>query len=74
MLIADRMPMSQFVAELGRYRRGTLRCDPAVARLPVSGAFPLADTDATLSLLEQTRPVKMRYFTRYWVDVEAAGK
>ena len=74
MLIADRMPMSEFVAELGRYRRGALRCDPAVARLPVSGAFPLADTDATLSLLEQTRPVKMRYLTRYWVDVEAAGK
>lgn len=72
MLIADRMPLSDFVAELNRYRPGTLQCDPAVAGLPVSGAFPLADTGLTLSLLEQTQPVKMRYFTRYWVTVEPA--
>ena len=72
MLIADRMPMSEFLAELSRYRRGTLQCDPAVAGLPVSGAFPLADTGVTLSLLEQTRPVKIQYFTRYWVRVGPA--
>lgn len=72
MLIADRMPMALFVAELNRYRRGTLRCDPAVAGLAVSGAFPLADTDLTLSLLEQTQPVKLRYVTRFWATVGPA--
>lgn len=74
MLIADQMPMAQFAAELKRYRHGTLQCDPAVARLPVSGAFPLADTALTLSLLEQTLPVKIRYVTRYWVRIEPARK
>lgn len=72
MLIADRMPLAHFVAELNRYRRGTLRCDPAVAGLAVSGAFPLADTDLTLSLLEQTQPVKLRYVTRFWATVGPA--
>jgi transmembrane sensor len=72
MLIADRMPMSQFIKELSRYRRGTLQCDPAIARLQVSGVFPLADTGFTLSLIEQTMPVRMQYFTRYWVSVVPA--
>nr|WP_315393522.1 FecR domain-containing protein [uncultured Duganella sp.] len=72
MLIADRMPMARFVAELNRYRRGTLRCDPAVAKLAVSGAFPLVDIDLTLSLLEQTQPVKLRYVTRFWATVGPA--
>jgi transmembrane sensor len=69
MLVADRMPMSQFLKELSRYRRGTLQCDPAVAKLQVSGVFPLADTGFTLSLIEQTMPVQVQYFTRYWVNV-----
>ncbi|GGY30799.1 FecR domain-containing protein [Pseudoduganella albidiflava] len=72
MLIVDRMPMSRFVAELDRYRPGTLLCDPAVAGLSVSGAFPLADIDSTLSLLEQTHPVRMRYITRFWARVGPA--
>lgn len=72
MLVVDRMPMAQFIAELGRYRRGTLQCAPALARLPVSGVFPLADTTFTLSLLEQTMPVRVRYLTRYWVTMVPA--
>lgn len=72
MLIVDRMPMSRFVAELDRYRPGALVCDPAVAGLSVSGAFPLADIDSTLSLLEQTHPVRMQYFTRFWARVGPA--
>ncbi|EJL82853.1 Fe2+-dicitrate sensor, membrane component [Herbaspirillum sp. CF444] len=69
MLIADRMPMSQFIAELSRYRSGSLQYDAEVAQLAVSGVFPLADTGFTLSLLEQTMPVRIQYFTRYWVRV-----
>ncbi|QBE66990.1 DUF4880 domain-containing protein [Pseudoduganella lutea] len=72
MLIADRMPMSHFLAELDRYRRGTLQCDPAVAMLAVSGAFPVADTDLALSLLAQTHAIRVRYLTRYWVTVGPA--
>ncbi|MBV7536845.1 FecR family protein [Duganella sp. sic0402] len=74
MLIANQMPLSQFIAELSRYRRGVLECDPALARLPVSGVFPLNDTSLALSLLEQTMPVHMQYRTRYWVRVTRPEK
>jgi len=70
MLLADRMRMADVVAEVARYRGGIVRCDPAIADLPVSGAFPLADTDRTLGMLAATYPV--RAVTRvggYWVSV-----
>lgn len=71
-LVAVDMPLGEWVAELGRYRRGVLRCDPAVAGLRVSGAFPLDDTDRALQLLADTFPVRHVWRTRYWVSVEAA--
>lgn len=37
--------LDRVIAELARYRRGHLSCDPAVAGLRVSGSFPLNDTD-----------------------------
>ncbi|MNN25206.1 fec operon regulator FecR [compost metagenome] len=69
MLVADHTPLPRLLAELGRYRRGLLRCDPALASLDVSGAFPLADTGAVLALLEEALPVRIRSVTRYWVTV-----
>ena len=39
-LYADNMRLDAFIAELGRYRRGRLACDPAVAGLRISGSFP----------------------------------
>lgn len=69
MLVARRMPLPAFVAELARYRPGLLRCDPALASLSVSGAFPLDDTDAALALLENALPVRTRSVTPYWVTV-----
>lgn len=74
MLIARQMPLAAFIAELGRYRRGVLDCDPALAKLPVSGVFPLDDTTRTLALLEQTMPVAIQYRTRYWVRVTPKNK
>lgn len=71
-LVAVDMPLGEWVAELGRYRRGVLRCDPAVAGLRVSGAFPLDDTDRALQLLADTFPVRHVWRTRYWVSIEAA--
>lgn len=65
MLVADRMPLAMFAGELGRYRTGLLQVDAGVAALPVSGVFPLGDTGASLTLLEQTMPVRIQYFTRY---------
>lgn len=68
-LYAEKMPLGAFIAELSRYRRGLLRCDPAVAHLPVSGAFQLADTDAALTALAASLPVRVEVRTRWWVTV-----
>ncbi|WP_027014583.1 FecR domain-containing protein [Comamonas composti] len=73
-LYADKMPLGQFTAELARYRRGLLRCDPAVAHLPVSGAFQLADTDAALTALAASLPVRVDMRTRWWVTLSAQAR
>jgi len=70
MLLAQRMRLADLLDELGRYRRGVLRCHASVAALTVSGAFPLRDTDASLRLLQETLPVKISSLTGYWVTVE----
>lgn len=71
-LIAERMPLGQFLAELARYRPGMLRCDPAIAGLALTGVFPLADTDRVLTALEQSLPVRVSRLTRFWVTVGPA--
>lgn len=72
MLLADDMRLHDFALELGRYRPGIVRCDPRVANVRVSGAFPITDTDAALVMLVSTYPVAAR--TRlggYWVTLDA---
>lgn len=72
MLVADAQPLGEVVAALARHRRGVLRCDPQVARLPVSGAFPLDDSERSLALLEATYPVQVqRSAGGWWVLVAA---
>lgn len=70
MLMADSRRLGDFLEELSRYREGFLRCDPAVAGIRVSGAFPIANTDQALAMLVSTYPVEAR--TRlggYWVTI-----
>lgn len=69
LLVASRMPLGQFVAELARHRSGLLRCDPSAADLLVTGAFPLENSDDILAMLEQILPVRAEYRTRYWVTL-----
>ncbi|KAF1032601.1 MAG: Protein FecR [Pseudomonas sp.] len=71
MLVAAHMRLEDFLAELSRYRRGQLHCDPRVADLLISGSYPLDDSERILDLLPVSLPVKVRRFTRYWVTVEA---
>ncbi|WP_426808328.1 FecR domain-containing protein [Pseudomonas sp. WOUb67] len=73
MLLARDMRLADLLQALARYRHGVLRCHPAVRELKVSGAFPLADTDASLRLLSDTLPVTIQGLTRYWVTVEPLG-
>ncbi|OZI71545.1 FecR domain-containing protein [Bordetella genomosp. 12] len=66
------MRLADLLAELSRYRRGRISCAPEVANLKVSGTYHLNDTDRALSFLAQTLPVRVRYWTRYWVAVNPA--
>lgn len=71
LLIAEQQKLDDFLAELGRYRSGVLRCDPTVASLIVSGVYPLHDTDQVLQALAQALPIRIHTLTRYWVTVSA---
>jgi transmembrane sensor len=71
MIIASRMRLADFIAELGRYRRGLLRIDPAVAELELTGAYPIDDTDRVLAVLKHTLPVSVVYHTPWWVSIGA---
>lgn len=73
MIIASSMRLANFLAELDRHRPGKLNCDPAVADLRVSGTYPLTDPEDILDALQTTLPVKIQYFTRYWVTVRPAS-
>ncbi|CUI60176.1 FecR domain-containing protein [Achromobacter kerstersii] len=69
MVFADNWRLGDFLSELRRYRRGFLRCDPAVAELRVTGAFPVQDTDKVLRLIEKILPVRVHTRSAYWVTV-----
>ncbi|MFP1680963.1 FecR domain-containing protein [Alloalcanivorax sp. C16-1] len=71
-LVVDGWPLAEVIAELARYRRGVLRCEPTVADLRVSGVFQTDDTELALEVLEQLLPVHITRFTDFWVSVGAA--
>lgn len=68
-LIVDNQSLAEVIAELSRYRKGWLRCHPAVAQLRLSGVFQLTDTDIALSNITHTLPVNVVYRSPYWVTV-----
>lgn len=72
MLVAERMRLDDFLAELSRWRPGMLDCAPDAAALRITGAFPLDDSDRALALLARILPVQIAYRTRWWVTVRAA--
>lgn len=63
---ADNLPLTDFVALLSRYRSGLLRCDVSTAEIRISGAFQLKQPDKVLEILQQTRPIRIDWRTRYW--------
>ena len=71
-LIAERMPLGEVLEQVARYRYGVLRCDPALAAMPVDGIFQLNAPDNILLLLQRSLPIRLAYRTRYWISVEAA--
>lgn len=71
MLVADDWRLDRLLAELDRYRPGRLRCDPAVAALRISGAFPLDDIPRSLELIQEVLPVREEVPGRYWTVIVA---
>ncbi|MCO7642577.1 FecR domain-containing protein [Pseudomonas sp. S 311-6] len=71
LLIARDMPLQAFLTELSRYRRGIIRCEPALQPLKLLGIYPLNDTDAALEVLAHTLPVRIERPWPLWVSVEA---
>jgi transmembrane sensor len=68
-IVADRMPLGDLVAELDRYLPGRLRCDPTVASLPISGVFPLDQPARILAAIARTLPVQIDTWTSYWITL-----
>jgi transmembrane sensor len=66
---ADNMRLDTLLAEVARYRRGVVRCDPAVGGLLVSGVFRLQDTDALLAIVAKTLDLRVVARTSYWVTL-----
>lgn len=68
-VVAIDTPLAELLAQLSRYRPGVLNCDPAVARMKISGAFPVTDTELALTALQSAFPLRVQRRTRYWVTV-----
>jgi transmembrane sensor len=73
-LLADGTPLGEVVAQLARYRRGHLGCDPAVAHLRVVGGYPLTDADRALQLLQASLPIEVHAITPWWLTVGPRSK
>ncbi|RAP64790.1 iron dicitrate transport regulator FecR [Achromobacter sp. HZ01] len=66
-------PLAEVIAALRPYRSGTLRVSMAAGGLPVSGHFPLDDTDAALDTLRDMMPINVRRFTPWFVSINVAA-
>jgi len=72
LLVANGDRLDTVLAKLARYRPGRLSASDEVAALPVSGVFPLDDTDRALAMLQQTLPIAVVRWGPWWVRVESA--
>lgn len=69
LLVVSDIRLADFLAEAGRYRKGWLTCDGAVAELHLSGVFRLDEPDAMLGNIAHLLPVSIVERTRWWVRV-----
>ncbi|MDQ8035038.1 MAG: FecR domain-containing protein [Bordetella sp.] len=71
-VVGKNMRLADLLAELARYRHGRIRCAPEIADLRVSGTYHVNDVDQALQFLAQTLPIRVRYWTRFWITVGPA--
>lgn len=74
LLIANEMPLSEFIKELARYSHQAIHLDAKVQQLTISGTFSLEQTQQTLDTLALTLPVSVKKHNqplrqqRYWIE------
>ena len=66
------MPLAEFLLQLERYHSGFIRCDISIAKMPVSGAFPIAQRDQIISSLQQTYHLQAVQYMRFWTQLKPA--
>lgn len=72
-MIFDDRPLGQVLADLSRYRSGSIRTtSAALLEMRVSGVFDIQDTDAVLTAIAASLPVRVTRVTPYLVVVSAA--
>lgn len=68
-IVANNIPLSEFLLQLSRYRKGYVTCAAEIADMRIIGSFPLKDTDKILASLETNLPVKITTPLPFWVKV-----
>jgi len=63
-------PLGQVIAALRPYRAGVLRVSMAAGGLPVTGQFPLDDTEAALETLRRTMPIAIRRLSPWFTAID----
>lgn len=71
-LVAQRMPLTDFIHELSRYRKGIVRMAPELSQLAVTGVFSINNTDQILQQLQASLPINIHQLTPYWVNITAS--
>ncbi|AZY49421.1 FecR domain-containing protein [Bordetella avium] len=70
---ANGRPLAEIVAALRPYRHGTLRVSMAAGGLPVTGMYPLDDSDAALQALSERMPIAIQRLTPWFVAIDIAS-
>lgn len=68
---AQSTPLTQFIHELARYRKGILNVEPELSELKLTGVFSTQNVDRTLHNISQILPIELHYRTPLWVTVKA---
>lgn len=72
MIRVNERPLMQVIRSLRPYRQGSMHLSVAAGALPVTGSFPLDDSDMTLRMLAATLPIAITSITPWYVAIDLA--
>lgn len=73
-LIVDSWPLGKLIHELQRYHTGLIQCDPSIASLRISGAYPINDLETTLEAIRRALPVRINQRFSLWTRITPLHK